>query len=405
MDERVRFCVAVDEGEATMSELCRQFKISRKTGYAVYARWCSGGAAELAVRSHAPLHCPHAVEEVRRLAILEVRAEHPTWGPKKVKAWLERNRPRTIWPAASTIGDLFAREGLTVVRRQRARTPPRTAPFGDCLSPNDTWSMDFKGWFRTGGGARCDPFTLQDQMSRYLLRVVAVERTDHDHVWPVLDAAFREFGLPARLRSDNGPPFASTGAGGLSALSVKLVKAGVSPERTDLASPQQNGRLERLHLTLLQDAATPPAASLRTQAGRLRAFRQIYNEERPHEALGLLTPASVYTASPRRWSGRLRSPEYDAGVAVRRVRSTGLIKWRGGLVYVSAVLAGEPVGIVETEDSRFELRYGPVVLGDVMPDMTLRRPRAPRAPGRRHGGAQHTQSAPSNPESVTHHPG
>jgi transposase InsO family protein len=402
VEERVRFCVALDEGEATMSELCRQFNISRKTGYEVYERWRLGGAASLLARSHIPHHCPHAVDEARRAAILGVRHKHATWGPKKVKAWLEHHRPETMWPAASTIGDILNREGLTVARKKRARTPARTAPFSGCDAPNDVWSMDFKGWFRTGNGERCDPFTLQDQMSRFLLRTVPVARTDSEHVWAVLDSAFREFGLPARIRSDNGPPFASCGAGGLSPLSVLLLKAGVMPERIDPGSPQQNGRLERLHLTLLQDTASPPAASLRAQAERFRAFRKTYNEDRPHEALGLVTPASVYAASPRPWSGRLRSPEYAAGVIVRRVRTRGLIKWRGGLVYVSPTLYGEPVGIEETEDGRFEVRYGALLLGDIMPDMTLRRPRAVRAPGRRCRVALRTHSAQSDAESVTY---
>ena len=405
VEERVRFCVAVDEGEATMSELCRQFEISRKTGYEVYGRWRSGGTAAVLARSHAPHHCPHGLDDARRAAILGVRHAHPTWGPKKVKAWLERKRSDAVWPATSTIGDLFNREGLSVARKMRLRTSPRTQPFANCLAPNDIWSMDFEGWFRTGNGHRCDPFTLQDQNSRYLLRVVPVARTDSAHVWAVLDAAFREYGLPVTMRSDNGPPFASKGAGGLSSLSVMLVKAGVIPERIDPASPQQNGRLERLHLTLLQDSASPPAASVRAQAERFRAFRETYNGERPHEALGLATPASVYAASDRRWSGRLRSPEYDVGVHVRRVRTTGEIKWRNGLVYVSEALIGERVGITETEDSRFELRFGPVLLGDIMPDLTLRRPRAVCASGRRWRGALSTHSAQSNPESVTHHPG
>lgn len=250
MDERVRFCVLHERGDVTMAELCRQFGISRKTGYVVLERWRSGGAAALAARSHAPHRCPHALEEARREAVLAVRRRHPTWGPKKVKAWLERRRPETQWPAASSIGELFAREGLTVPRRRRRHAPPRTAPFAGCTAPHDVWSMDFKGWFLTGDGQRCDPLTVQDQASRYLVRVVAVERMDVGHVWPVLAAAFREHGLPRVIRSDNGAPFASTGAGGLSALSVRLIKAGVVPERTDPASPQQNGRLERLHRTL-----------------------------------------------------------------------------------------------------------------------------------------------------------
>jgi putative transposase len=376
MTEKARFCIAYDRGEVSMSELCRQYGISRKTGYQVLARWRQEGVAGLAERSHAPHVCPHAVSEAVRRELLSVRHRHPTWGPKKIKARLEQTHPERAWPAASTIGDLLDREGLTVPRKRRRHAAPRTAPLGHCREANDTWSMDFKGWFRTGDGQRCDPLTLQDQASRYLIRVVAVDRTDTAHVWPVLDAAFREFGLPERLRSDNGPPFASTGAGGLSSLSVRLVKAGVLPERIAPASPQQNGRLERLHLTLKQETASPPAGSLAAQGRRFRSFVRVYNEERPHEALGMAAPASRYVASRRRWSGRLRSPEYRSDVAVRRVRSNGEIKWRNGLVYVSAALVGEPVGVEEGEDGAWSLRYGPLLLGSIDATGRLRLPRA-----------------------------
>ena len=187
--------------------------------------------------------------------------------------------------------------------------------------------------------------------------------TDAEHVWPVLYAAFREFGLPLRLRSDNGPPFASCGAGGLSQLSVKVIKAGVVPERIAPGKPQQNGRLERLHLTLLQDTATPPAPSWREQLQRLRRFQRIYNDERPHQALGNDTPAKHYAASPRAFDGILREPNYGADHAIRRVRYNGEIRWQGNTVYISAALLGEPVGLIENAADGWTVCYGPIVLG------------------------------------------
>jgi putative transposase len=391
MDERVRFCVLHDAGEATMSELCRQFGISRKTGYAVIGRWRDGGAAALLPRSHAPHGCSHGLDEACRQAVLSVRQRHPSWGPKKVKAWLQQHQAGVRWPAASTIGALFAREGLSVARKRRRRACPSAALLGNGVAANDVWCMDFKGWFVTGDGKRCEPLTMQDQVSRYLIRAVPVARTDAAHVWPVIEAAFREFGLPLALRSDNGPPFATTGAGGLSGLAVRLIKAGVSPERIAPARPQQNGRLERLHRTLKAETASPPAASLRRQGERLRRFRRIYNEERPHEALGQVTPASLYQCSPRPWSGRLVSPDYAEGVQVRRVRQNGEIKWDGGLIYLSTALVGEPVGVEETEDGVWQVRYGPVLLGTLKADGKLRRPPASRAR--------------KSCESVTHHAG
>jgi transposase len=198
MDERVRFCVVYEGGEMTMSELCRQFQVSRKTGYEVLARWRAGDAAALAARSHAPHHCPHGLDDERRAAVLGVRHRYPSWGPKKMRAWLALNMPGLRLPAASTIGELFAREGLSVPRKRRRHASASPSPLAGCAAANDVWSMDFKGWFVTGDGKRCEPLTVQDQASRYLIRAVAVDRTDAAHVWPVLDAAFREFGLPAR---------------------------------------------------------------------------------------------------------------------------------------------------------------------------------------------------------------
>jgi hypothetical protein len=189
-------------------------------------------------------------------------------------------------------------------------------------------------------------------------------RTDTDHVWPVLEAAFREFGLPHRLRSDNGPPFASRGAGGLSQLSVKVIKAGVLPERIAPGKPQQNGRHERMHLTLLQDTAKPAARSLREQLERLRVFQNIYNEERPHEALGNDTPAEHYTLSSRRFDGVLREPGYGPDQVVRRVRQNGEIKWNGNTIYISEALVGEPVGLTENADA-CTVSYGPIALGTI----------------------------------------
>ena len=281
----------------------------------------------------------------------------------KVRAYLERRAPKTDLPAASTIGAMFDREGLTVKRRLRRRSPPSSAPFANCEAANDVWCIDFKGWFLTGDGKRCEPLTITDAHSRYLLRCQALSRTDTDHVWPVLDAAFREFGLPRYMRSDNGSPFASRGAGGLSQLSVKLIKAGVTPERIAPGKPQQNGRHERMHLTLLQDVADPPAHSMREQLQRLRSFQRLYNEERPHQALDNATPAERYQASLRRFDGILRSPEYG-DQEVRRVRHNGEIKLDGKFIYINAALVSEPVGLVEAEDG-WTVSYGPIMLGTI----------------------------------------
>ena len=325
LDERTRFVMAVEAGDEPMAAVCRRFGISRQNGYKWLERWEAEGVAGLTDRSRAPLNHPQAVAEALFEAALAVRRAHPTWGPVKVRAVLGRQKPEGLagrsWPAASTIGALFDREGLTVQRKLRRRMPPG-GPLFPADAPNDVWTMDFKGWFRTGDGTRVDPLTLSDACSRYLLRCQAVARPDTEHVWPILDAAFREYGLPLRLRSDNGPPFATVGAGGLSRLAVNVIKAGVAPERIRPGKPQENGRHERMHLTLRRETADPPAATLRAQAARFRAFCRVYNEERPHAALDNATPAERYALSLRRWDGVLRAPEPEAGEIALRVPAT-----------------------------------------------------------------------------------
>jgi transposase InsO family protein len=380
VEERMRFVMAAEIGEESFAAICRQFGVSRRIGYKWLARFAADGIAGLQDRSRAPLHHPQGIASAVAERCLAVRRAHPSWGPVKVRAYLNRGAPGTDWPAASTIGELFDREGLTVKRRLRRRSPPSSAPFAHCAAANDVWCIDFKGWFLTGDGGRCEPLTITDAHSRYLLRCQALSRTDTDHVWPVLEAAFREFGLPRCMRSDNGPPFASSGAGGLSKLSVKLIKAGVTPERIAPGKPQQNGRHERMHLTLLQAVAKPPAPSLRDQLKRLRQFQKLYNEERPHQALDNATPAERYTASERRFDGILRSPDYG-DQEVRRVRRNGEIKLGGKFVYISAALAGEPVGLAESEDC-CTISFGPITLG-IIPHHTdqLRKPTKSRGLG------------------------
>jgi transposase InsO family protein len=363
VDKRMRFVTAAEAGQETMTALCRRFGLSRKTGYKWLTRYRLEGIDGLIERSRAPHTHWQLVTAAVAERCLAVRRAHRSWGPVKVRAWLERDDPGTAWPAASTIGELFDRAGLTIKRRRRRRAPPSSAPFAACGDANAVWCIDFKGWFLTGDGTHCEPLTLSDAYSRYLLRCQPLGRTDSAHVWPVLDAAFLEFGLPLRLRSDNGPPFASTGAGGLSRLAVKVIKAGVRPERIAPGKPQQNGRLERLHLTLLHDTASPPAHSLREQLGRLRDFQRLYNEERPHAALGNTTPAEHYACSPRRWDGILREPEYPAAAALRRVHRNGAIRWRGAEIYLSEALIGEPVGLIERQDGGWTVHYGPIELG------------------------------------------
>jgi len=286
--------------------------------------------------------------------------------------------PTMAWPATSTIGEILRRHGLVVRRRRRVVTPADASPFADCGGPNDSWSIDYKGWFRTGDGRRCDPLTISDAYSRYLLRCQAVRRVDTSCAWPLLEATFKEYGLPRAIRSDNGPPFANCSAGGLSRLSVWWIKLGIRPERITPGRPSENGRHERLHGTLKRDACEPPAANRRAQQQRFDAFRRTYNEERPHEAINNLPPSALYRASPRSYPARLPAIVYPDQWPIRMVRQNGEIKWRGERVFVSDVLVGEPLGLRERDGGLWELYFGPIMLGTLNHAGRFRRPETAR---------------------------
>jgi transposase InsO family protein len=382
MDERTQFIARVLAGEDEMTALCREYGISRKTGYKWLRRYRAAGAAGLRERSHAPLRHGQAHDVAVVQAVLGLRERWPRWGPKKLRVKLGELHPELPVPATSTIGDWLQRAGWVARSRRRRRCPPYTQPFAAVTAANDVWCTDFKGWFRTADGGRCDPFTLTDAHSRYLLRCRAVARPDEENVRPIFEAAFKEHGLPLAIRSDNGPPFAAPGVGGLSRLAVWWLKLSIRPERIVAGKPQQNGRHERVHRTLKQETATPAAASLPAQQQRFDEFRAVYNSERPHEALGQKTPASVYEPSPRRYPDRLDDPNYGTDVAVRRVRSNGQIKWAGELIFVGEALIGEPVGVSETDSGDWLVRFADVELGYIHPQRRRLSPRPLRVTNR-----------------------
>lgn len=274
--------------------------------------------------------------------LLDARAAHTTWGPRKLRAWLLRQHPELPWPAPSTIGALLAKEGLTRPRtpRRRASPSPQILPAG---APNETWCLDFKGWWRALDGTRCDPLTATDLASRCRL----LERTHGAAVRVQLERCFREYGLPLAIRSDNGSPFASSGFGGMTALSIWWVRLGIRPERIEPGKPQQNGQHERMHGTLQAEVANTPSETRQGQQRALNLWREEFNQERPHEALGQQTPASCYAPSPRTMPSRLREPEYPKGWLVRRVRQNGELSWGGERLYVSEALAGQTLGFEE----------------------------------------------------------
>ncbi len=348
MDERVRFIAECLSGEVSKTELCEAYGISRRTGYKWLSRYEAEGLAGLAERSHAPLRhglatAPELVEK-----LVELRRARPTWGPRKLLARLERLHPALAWPSHSTAHTLLKREGLITSRRVRRRAPPRLGELTAPLGPNHVWAVDHKGWIRLGDGQRCEPLTLADSYSRFLLALSPSSSACEAQARPVMERAFREYGLPQVIRSDNGPPFASAGVTGLSALSVWWIRLGIHPERIDPGQPQQNGRLERFHRTLLE-AMRPAPADRPAQARRFDAFRQDYNHQRPHQALGQLSPADFYAPSLRTMPSRIPQPHYSSGLEVRKVRTGGEIKFAGQFVYVSSALAGEAVALEERE--------------------------------------------------------
>jgi putative transposase len=390
MQQRLEFIAQWSHHQTSMAELCRAFGISRQTGYELLAHFQKHGVDGLKPRSRAPLRHPNAIAEEVCAAVLRAKAAHPSWGPKKLQPLADE--PATIgqqWPVASTRGAILARAGLTVPRRpRRAHAPARTQPFGAVSEPNDTWCADFKGWFRTADGLRCEPLTISDAHSRLLLRCQALHHGIHEqYVRPLFEATFREYGLPLRIRTDNGTPFATVGAGALSPLAIWWIKLGILPERIDPGQPQQNGRHERLHRTLKAATAQPPAASIRAQQRRFDAFRHEYNHQRPHEALGQQPPMCVYVPSPRAYPRRLEAPTYAEAFEVRMVRHNGEIRWSSNTIYVSRLLVGEPVGIYEVADG-WLVRYGPVDLGLLDPAHQRLRDVQPR----RSGGSWHRRA-------------
>jgi putative transposase len=365
LDEKKNFIHEWEQREVSLAELCRRYEISRQTGYKWIERYEEGGAQNLEEHSRAPLHHPQAMLPEVENQILGLRTQHPSWGPRKLRAFLEREAPEIVWPATSSMGDLLRREGLAHPRRKRKRTPPYTQPLAHAKAPNQVWCADFKGWFKTQDGVRCDPLTITDAYSRYLLRCCVVAKTDGQHAWAVFEALFREFGLPEAIRTDNGAPFASRAPAGLSQLSMKWLRLGIRHERIEPGKPQQNGRHERMHQTLKRETACPPEKNLRRQQLAFLRFQQEYNEQRPHEALGYATPASQYVGSERLYPAKMPGLVYPNGAPLRRVSHQGSVRFKGQRMFVSALLAKEVIGLVEMEDREgcLEVYYGPLVIG------------------------------------------
>jgi putative transposase len=340
MKEKQRFIEEYRKGAESMSSLCRRFMISRKTGYQWVRRFARAGGWDGSARRRG--RRPWAITPAVADAIVQVRERYPLEGPKKLVTRLTGLKRR---PSASAIGDFLRRNGLVAKRRRRRHPAPATQPFAQVLEPNDLLTVDRKGWFFTKSHQKCEPLTIMDSASRYLLYNRHLKPVTYRQVRAIFERLFRLHGLPRAIRSDNGPPFAGVGPAGLSKLSVWWMRLGIKVERIAPAHPEQNGRHERMHLTLKQHTCVPVARDLKAQQRELEQFRLYYNTDRPHEALGQVTPASRYHRSARPYPPRLPELRYPAEFELRRVRSNGTIKWHGRSIYISQTLSGELIGL------------------------------------------------------------
>lgn len=362
VSERERFIADYRVDLYTMTELCQRYNVSRNTGYETLRRWEEGGRAALRDRSRAPHHCPHRIAEDVAERICAARRAHPDWGPRMLIGWLERQAPDVHWPAPSTAGDLLVRNGL--VRKRRRRRPHLhpgvVAPVTH--APNDLWTADFKGHFRTRDGMYCYPLTIADLHTRYLLTCQGLLTTKGVGVRASFEQAFRTYGLPRAIRTDNGVPFATTGIHGLSQLNVWWMRLGIQHQRSRPATPQDNAAHERMHKTLKRGACRPPRGSLAAQQRAFNTFRREYNDERPHQHLGGRAPGDRYCCSLRPYPAQLPPLEYPGHFLVKRVTNAGTFRFKHRLLFIANALKQHHIGLEEIDDGIWSIYLNRVLL-------------------------------------------
>lgn len=360
--ERTRFVLDFESELFSMTELCERYGISRQTGHEWWRRYQAQGLEGLRDQARGSKSCPHKTPREVEQALVGLRRKYPNWGPVTLLQRLERERPELARPAASTTGEILKRHGLIVPRKRRARHRHPGRPYVEMRAPNDVWTADFKGEFLTRDHRYCYPLTIADGCSRYLLTCRGQRAAAHAGARASFRTAFRQYGLPLQILTDNGTPFASCAIGGLSRLAVWWIKLGIHPVRIEPGCPQQNGRHERMHRTLKAEATRPPAANLAAQQRLLERFRRCYNEERPHRALAGEVPAALYRPSVRAYPEREPEVTYPGHFKILRVCANGCLSWRRGFVFVSQVLVGEPLGLEAIDDGIWSVHFGPVLL-------------------------------------------
>jgi putative transposase len=366
MTERAKFVLRAESGER-MTDLCKEFGISRKTGYKFLERFKKLGLVGLRDEERGPANIPWRTPEATQQLILGFKKKHPTWGAKKLKSELEKQHPGVRIPARSTIGALLDKHGLVKHRKPRRRATTSLAPLTPGLFSNDVWCADFKGEFRLGNRRYCYPLTITDHSSRYLIACEGLENTRGEGAYPVFERAFKTYGLPKAIRTDNGSPFASTGLKGLTKLSVWWLRLGIELQRIEPGHPEQNGRHERFHLTLKTDTTRPPAVTFLQQQERFDRFIAVYNHERPHESLDMKHPADFYEPSEQTYREVLDELEYPHHDTTRKISSDGHMSLWGARkrCYVTQALAGERVGLREVKQNRWLVSFLTLDLGHV----------------------------------------
>jgi len=364
VEAKIRLVLAYLAHQVTMTKLCLVHGVSRKSGYKWVKEYLKKGLAGLGNRSRAPKSGKHWTRQATRELIVQMRLEHPRWGAPKIVARLKQLHPRRRWPSPTTAHDILRSAGLIKTPRRRDRWRENGGRSVEVTRPNALWTVDFKGQFRTGDGIYCYPLTVVDAHSRYLLACVALGSPNYEATWAVFEKLFIQYGLPTAIHSDNGEPFASQSIGGLSRLAVRFLRLGIRVERSRPGHPQDNAGHERMHRTLKDYATHPPAANLAEQQILLDAFRDEYNNVRPHEALGQKQPCRLYRPSPRPYPTLPPEIEYPESFVVRRVHNRGYIKWQGRRFFLSQLLIGERVALVNENDS-WLIYFSSVLLGRV----------------------------------------
>ena len=363
MDERIRFISAYLDGSESVTELCAQAGISRKAGYKWIRRYERDGPRGLIERSRARHGQEHRTPPDKVERIIQVRQRY-RWGPRKLRQRLTELWPDEHWPAPSTIGAILKREGIIPPPpKRRLRATPTLHPLIKPQVPNELWTIDFKGQFRLGNRRYCYPLTLVDDFSRFVLCCLGVHRISRQQVLPSLVQVFSDFGLPQYIRSDNGPPFATTGLAGLSRLGVWWQRLGIRQERIRPGHPQENARHERMHRSLKREALYTVQANLRQQQHVLDRWRSDFNDIRPHEALDNRKPAQVYMPSERQYREPQTPVSYSDDHVPRPVRPNGTIYWNSQELFVSKSLAGETLGLLQLDEHRWHVHFTDLKIG------------------------------------------